>query len=194
MWGKRIRRRMPWVRMPLRRGTDRVQAWLTFVLVVAMVFAGPLAAWWTARTTYRGAERAGEWERRHHVAVVAVLLEDAVRQGGASDAMPVSSTVRVQGRWTGPDGVERSGAISATEGLRAGSTMPIWVDDHGTVVPPPGRRSATLDAVMAALLALGGLATCLGGVRRIVVWRLDRRRLRSWEAEWLIVGPRWTRR
>lgn len=190
MWGRPIGRRMPWARMPLRRGSDRVQAWLTFVLVVTMVLVAPWVIWWAGRTTYRGSERASAWERQHHVPVQAVLLDDASRQGDGGDAV----TVRVKARWTAPDGALRTATISAPEGLRAGSSLPIWVDDHGTVVPRPGRRSPTVDAAVVALLAAGGLATSLSGVRRIVVWRLDRRRLRSWEAEWLIVGPRWSRR
>ncbi|MFI7600359.1 hypothetical protein [Actinoplanes sp. NPDC049681] len=190
MWGRRFAHRMPWARMSLRRGSDRAQGWLTLVLIVTMVLVAPYVAWWAGRSTYRAGERASAWERQHHVAVQAVLLEDASRPGGGDDVV----TVRVRVRWTGPDDALHTATVSAPEGLRAGSTVPIWVDDDGTVVPRPGRRSPAVDAAVAGLLAVGGMAAGLGGVRRIVVWRLDRRRLRSWESEWLIVGPRWSRR
>ncbi|OJF09739.1 hypothetical protein BG844_35930 [Couchioplanes caeruleus subsp. caeruleus] len=183
---------MPWARVPLRRGTDRVQAWLTLVLVMTMLFAAPWTAWWAARTTYRDVERAVAWERQHRLPATATLVEDASVQDG--HGWSATGTVPVRSRWTGPDGTIGSGEVSAPAGARAGSTVPIWLDDHGQVVPQPAPRSAVADATLAAVLAGGAVVTGLGGVRRIVIWRLDRRRLRSWEAEWLVVGPQWTRR
>ncbi|GGQ48802.1 Rv1733c family protein [Couchioplanes azureus] len=188
MW----RRRMPWARVPLRRGTDRVQAWLTLVLVTTTLLAAPGAAWWAASTTYRGVAQAVAWDRQHRVPVVAVLVEDAAGPDGG--AGPGAGTVPVRARWTGPDGAARSGMISAPAGTRAGSPVPIWLDDHGRTVPKPARRSPVADAMLAAVLAGGAVVAGLGGVRRIVVWRLDRRRLRSWEAQWQVVGPQWSRR
>ena len=47
---------------------------------------------------------------------------------------------------------------------------------------------------MVAVLAAGAVAAGLAGIRRIVIWGLDRRRLRTWQAEWLVVGPLWSHR
>jgi hypothetical protein len=195
MWARRIARRMGWTRNPLRRTSDRLQAWLTLPLIVAMLLIGPWAGRWAAGAMYRDGIRANAWERQHRFPVTAVLLRDTsgwVNATGNGVAAPPSMPARA--RWTGPDGAVHIGTVYADAGARRGSTMAIWVDDHGAVAAPPVRRSATTDAVIAALLAVCGLAAGLCGVRRIVVWQLDRRRLRSWQAEWLVVGPRWSHR
>ena len=72
--------------------------------------------------------------------------------------------------------------------------MPIWVDQHGAPTGPPMLRNPVLDALVAALLTVVGLGTALYATRRFLCWRLDRRRLRAWEQEWLMVEPGWTRR
>ena len=195
MWTRRIAHRMPWRRAALRRGSDRIQAWLTLSTIVVAVLAGPWVGWWTARTTYLAETRASAWEKQHHRPVPAVLVQDVpVVAGADGEVPPAPATTPAPARWTGPDGTVRSGAAPAPPGTRAGSTVTIWVDEHGTAVSPPRRQSPAMDASTAAALAVAGLVALLAGLRRIVIWRLDKRRLRSWEAEWLIVGPRWSRR
>jgi hypothetical protein len=196
MWNRRIVHAMPWRRAPLRRGSDKIQAWLTLVVVLAALMVAPWAAWWTASTTYGAEVRASEWEAQHIHAVAAVLVQDATTgrspTGGA--ALPGPEHVPVRARWTGPDGTLRSGTLPVGVGTRAGSTVTVWVDDDGALSSPPRRRNPTLDASVAATFAVSSVIALLGGVRRVVVWRLDRRRLRSWGAEWLVVGPGWSRR
>jgi hypothetical protein len=191
MWEKQMAR----CRNPLRRTSDRIEALLTFLLVMTMLLVGPWAGWSAARATYGHDVRVSTWEWKHRFAVAAVLLQNAAAPISTEDAwMRATPPTRTAARWTGPDGLVHTGTVVADVGARAGSTVPIWVDDHGTVATPPGLRSPTVDAVMAALLVMLGLAAGLAGIRRIVVWRLDRRRLRSWQAEWLVVGPRWSHR
>lgn len=195
MWGRRIARRTPWSRTPLRRGPDKIQMWFTLVAVMVTLVAAPLVAWWAASTTYLAEVRASAWEWQHHRPVAAVLVQDAPERshdGLAEASYP--EIVPVPARWSGPDGAVRSGIALAAVGTRAGSMVTVWVDERGTVVRPPRRRSPTVDASVAATLAVAAVAAFVGGLRRIVVWHLDRRRLRSWEAEWLIVGPKWSRR
>ncbi|MCA2211458.1 Rv1733c family protein [Jidongwangia harbinensis] len=195
MCSRRIASRMPWNRNPLRRGSDTVQAWLTLVVVLATLIVAPWLAGHVAHTTYRSGMRAMAWEEQHHRPVTAVLLEDApdLVPGGA-EAPPGPDTVSVPARWTGADGTVRTGSVPAAGGTPAGDAVTVWVDDRGTVVRPPVRRSPTLDAWVAATMAALTLVAALVVTRRILVWRLDRRRLRSWETEWLVVGPRWSRR
>jgi hypothetical protein len=196
MWWRRTARRMPWSRAPLRRGSDKVQAWLTLTGIVMTLMVAPWAAWWAASTTYLAEVRASAWERQAHRPVTAVLVQDAHRRLHDDDgeAPRASANVPVPARWPGPDGAVRSGTVSVAVGTRTGTLVTVWVDGNGTLVPPPRRRNPTVDASVAAMLAVAALTAFLGGVRRIVVWCLDRRRLRSWEAEWLIVGPRWSGR
>jgi len=191
MWTKRA----AWGRNPLRRTSDRIEALLTFVVIMTMLLIGPWVAWSAGRATYRNDVRTTAWERQHRFAVTAVLLQDAARWTGATGAgMPPPASTEAAARWTGPDGTVHIGPVPAYDGALRGSTVRIWVDETGAVADPPGRRSATFDAVMVALLAVLGIGGALGGVHRIVVWRLNRRRLRSWQAEWLVVGPRWSHR
>jgi hypothetical protein len=72
--------------------------------------------------------------------------------------------------------------------------MPIWVDGRGTVTGPPQHRNPVLDGLAASVLTLGALGAVLYATQRLVVRSLDRRRLDSWQQEWLLVEPRWTHR
>jgi len=196
MWDRRIVHRMPWRRAPLRRGSDRIQAWLTLAVIMAVLVVAPWVAWWTASTTYGEVVRASEWEAKHRHVVAAVLALDAVaaRPPAGGEALPDPENVPAPVRWTGPDGTVRTDTVPVGVGTRAGSTVTVWVDEHGALTSPPRTRHPTLDASVSATFAVAAVIALLVGVRRVVVCRLDRRRLRSWEAEWQIVGPRWSRR
>jgi hypothetical protein len=127
--------------------------------------------------------------------VTAELLRDAPGPGGqAADAAPGTPARGTLARWTGPDQVVHTGLVAAEFGSRRGSTMPIWIDRQGALTEPPRHRTAGLDAAMVALLTTGGIGSVLFATHRLVVWRLDRRRLRTWEREWLMVEPGWTNR
>jgi hypothetical protein len=186
---------MPWSRSPLRRRSDRIQAWATLGMILVTLLVAPWVAWRAGSTMYVAEARARAWERQHHRPVAAVLMQDAparVQDGGA--APPVLPNVAVPARWTDPDGAVRSGIVTVAVGTRAGSVVTVWLDEHGKQVSSPRRGKPTADASVVAALAAAAVIGFLGSVRHIIVWRLDRRRLRSWEAEWLIVGPRWSRR
>jgi hypothetical protein len=191
----RVGRRWVRPRNGLRRTSDRIQAWLAFLLLTTMVLAAPFAAWSIAGRTYRGETRAEDWERAHRFLVTAQLLRDAPEAGDqAGDATPARPSRGTLARWTGPDESVHTGLVVADFGSRLGSSVPIWVDDQGTLTGSPVNRNPTLDALMASLLTLGLLGAALYGLHRLAVWRLDRRRLRRWEQEWLVVEPRWTHR
>ena len=195
MWARRMARRLYLTRNPLRRIADRIEAWLTVLLVLVMLLVAPWAGWWAGRERYRDDMRANAWERQHRYAVAAVLLEDgSAWDGGGADDVPPPRSVLTPARWTGPEGAVHTGRIFAGPDGRAGDTVRIWVDEHGAPAARPMHRNATTDAVVAALLLVAVLGAVLSGLRRIAIWRLDRRRLRSWQAEWMIVGPRWSHR
>jgi hypothetical protein len=194
MGTRRIRRRIGRPRNPLRRTSDRIQALLTFLVIMTVLMIAPWAGWWAGRTTYRDEMRAIAWERQHRFQVVAVLLEDAdLPVGNPSDGVP-PLTMQTSARWTGPGDVIHTGKVVAEVGKRAQSSMPIWIDEHGAVAAPPVGRHPVTGAVLAALLVVAGVAGGLTGMHRIAVWWLDRRRLRSWQAEWLVVEPQWSRK
>jgi hypothetical protein len=83
MLAGRIARRVGVDRNPLRRRSDRVEAWLTLAMVVMILVAGPLAAWRAADAAYRDSTRALERDQQHRFEVPATLAEDVpvVAQG-----------------------------------------------------------------------------------------------------------------
>jgi hypothetical protein len=56
------------------------------------------------------------------------------------------------------------------------------------------RRSPVAHAILCGLLVAGAVAGLLTAVHRIILWRLDRRRMHDWEAQWQVVEPRWSHR
>jgi hypothetical protein len=193
MWIRRMVRRTGWGRNPLRRTSDRVEAWLTLVLVAAMAALGPWAASRAAHRVYRDDVRSTAWEMQHHAQVDAVLLQDA-RQDPGYDGSPPPQSVPTMAQWSGQDATISTGTIYADEGSRAGSTVRIWIDDQGLVTGPPGRRNPSSDAATAAVLTVVGVAAGIAGIRRIIRWQLNRHRMRAWQLEWMSVGPAWSRR
>jgi hypothetical protein len=193
MWIRRLVRGWGWGRNPLRRTTDRVEAWLTLVLVVAMLVIAPWAGSRAAHAAYRDTVRMAAWQAQHRFQVEAVVLQD-VRQGPTGDEQPPQENVPAIGQWTGRDGVVHTGTVYADNGTRAGTTIGIWIDDRGVVSGPPGRRDPRADATVAALLTVCGVAAGCAGLRRIIRWVLDRRRMRAWQLEWMVTGPGWSRR
>ena len=188
MWATPI----PRTRNPLCRSWDRIEAWMTFTVVMTILLSAPLVGWRAGREMYRDDLRTNAWERQHLAQVSAVLLRDVLATTGGTPAPPAMGVVPT--RWTGPDGTVRTGSIVAEVGRKKGDTVILWVDERGLEKGPPGRRSPMLDGILVAVLAAGAVAAGLAGIRRIVIWGLDRRRLRTWQAEWLIVGPLWSHR
>jgi hypothetical protein len=195
MWARRIARRIGWTTNPLRRTSDRIEALATTGLIVAILSIGPWAAVHAATAAYRYDVRMNVYERAHRFPVQGVLMEDAAWHADpAAYGQPAPDAVLVLVSWSRRDGVVVTGTAAAPVGQRAGSTVRIWIDDGGAQSSPPAQRSpradATVAAVLAVLLVTGGFA----GVRQIVRSMLNRRRLRSWQAEWRAVEPRWSRR
>jgi hypothetical protein len=186
----RISRRLGYDRNPLRRRSDRIQAWLLPGAVGVFLILGPLLAigaiWWahSENTASRQAERS--WH-----SAPAVLLASApgpqMTDNGAN-----SWLVRVPARWT-VAGQQHEGRIPVVSGSRAGSTARVWLDSAGRVQTPPLTTGQARDRVVvstsAALAALAALLTVLAvGCCRMLI----RSRLISWEIDWLTFGPRWT--
>ena len=193
MWAGHLARRKGLEENPLRRTSDRVEAWLTLVLIAAMVLVASWAAWTAARATYRDDVRLVAYERMHRFRVEAVLLEDAPWPAAAAGGQTAPRSVPTMARWPSPDGAIHTGTVFADAGPRAGSAVVPWVDDRGVITGPPPYRNPRMDAALAGLLAACAVVTGLAGIRWTVRRLLDRRRLRSWQTEWSAVEPRWSR-
>jgi hypothetical protein len=186
----RLARRLGADRNPLRRRSDLVEAWLLPVAVALFLLIGPLAAAgaiWSGHAQTAAARHAQQtWHR-----VPAMLLKPAPGPlaGGSSHAW----TVREPARWVAADGSVATQLVPVLAGTRAGSVVPVWLDRSGAPQPLPLSTAQARDrlvvTIAAALTALGLLLTGLVLVTR---WRLNRRRLASWAADWSRVGPQWS--
>jgi len=189
----RIARRLGVDRNPLRRRSDRTEAWLTMILVLVILVLGPQAALHAAGTVYQNAVRASEWDLTHRFTVKAVLMKDAGQKDPSySDAYTVETTVPAQ--WVAPNGSQRSGPVLAPVGQHAGSTVAIWIDQHGVVTGSPVRHHPSADALAAGMLAVFGVLVGAGIVLLLMRRRLDKGRMNDWQTEWMFVEPGWSGR
>jgi hypothetical protein len=193
-WRGSLARRLGLDANPLRRRTDRAEAWIKIGLVLAFLIGAPLvvraAAHWaeSAVPSAAQAQQTGE----HHVP--ATLLSST--PGGADyPTITAVSFGQVKARWTTPDGTVRTGYVQAPFGSRAGSTVEVWLDRSGQPTAPPLLRSQVQGWIyMMALLAAIFLGLLLLIVMAIFGRILERRRLAGWERAWSAVEPQWTRR
>ncbi|MGW5038034.1 Rv1733c family protein [Streptomyces parvulus] len=183
----------PWRRNPLRRRTDRVRAWLAVGLVLGVPAAAPVAMFTVgdaAHRHYRGVAADEAASRDQHPAV---LVRDAPRhpEPGSDEARRTRYPVEV--RFTGPDGLPRTGRTDVEPGSTAGSTVLVRVDPSGGIIGPPLStdqiRSRTMGWAILAFLGvvLAGLAA--HGAAGLVLWRRD---LAAWDAAWAATAPRWS--
>jgi hypothetical protein len=187
-----VARRLGLDHNPLRRRSDKVEGWLLPAAIAAFLVLGPvLGGLASARVHADNAavQRAERTWRR----VPAVLLQ-AAPGPMMSDNGANAWLVWTPARWIA-DGRMRTAAVPAPSGTRAGATVQVWLDRAGTVQLPP--TTAAVGAgdrvVVATSFVLAALAVFLAGLALLGRVVLDRRRLAGWEADWLSVGPQWSR-
>lgn len=98
-------------------------------------------------------------------------------------------------KWTAVDGSRHTGTVSTVlRTARAGDTFTIWTGRTGRIVGRPmDAATARVHAVLAGIAAAvsaGGLVEC---ARRLVMWRLVRRRHARLDRAWAAAGPDWGR-
>jgi hypothetical protein len=179
---------------PLRRASDRVEAWIRIGVLAAVLVAGPLAAVGAGHWAYQsGAAEARAWAGQRHN-VRAVLLQSATPSADLI-ATKTGGRVWVRARWLSTGAGYRTGTVPAPVGSVAGSMVTVWFDASGqpAATPPPAGQVAS-QAVLAAVLGPALVALAALAVLRLIQRRLNRRRLAAWDAAWSAVGPRWTGR
>jgi hypothetical protein len=190
-----ILRRMGFDRNPLRRGTDRIQAILRAVLLVVFVLGGPVATACVSHGVYAAGLRTGRaqaaaWHRVPalvlHVSLIAAAWRHPPRPSG-----PATLSVR----WAAPDRSSRTGEIGYGRHAVVGGTVTVWIDASGRLTHSPLTHADVVDHVVGAAVVTPlvlALVLCAAGWAASRV--LDRRRLARWDAEWLAVEPRWTKK
>ncbi len=178
-----------WRRNPLRRRSDRLEAWIVVVTWFLVLLAGVLAG----RAAAGAVDDELAVRRAHSHAVRAVLTADvATTRQAVSEYSDGSVWANV--RWTAADGSEHSGLTKVQPGLKAGAPLTVWTDRAGMLVAKPATVAqaglqAALAGALVGLSAAGGVLVC-GWLARGL---LDRRRMAEWDREWERVGPRWRR-
>jgi hypothetical protein len=184
-WLVRLVRARRLDRNPLRRATDRLETVLLAVLIVAFAVGTPFAAtavggWMHARAHQE--QRAQLATERRVAAVVERLIEP--NSGDLGD------NILVAARWTAPDGDRVTANVFGPTGIAPGDALPVWVTLDGQVANPP-----LLNSQVAGQGVLAEAGSAIAGVLLLgVAWAttrmvLDRRRLKSWEAEWQEADP-----
>ncbi|WP_129311046.1 hypothetical protein [Streptomyces sp. L2] len=185
-----------WRRNPLRRATDLTEAWVALVALLLIAVAAPLTGSLVGAAAQNSLQRSVREQRHARHLVTATVVR---RLGGAPAANdPDSATARrirsrVLADWRAPDGSERRGPVlAALKSPRQGDHFQVWTDTRGQIATRPlDPATATTHAVLAGLgaaLAVGGLVE---SVRRLIVWRMVRRRYAGWDRAWDRAGPDW---
>jgi hypothetical protein len=189
----RLARRFWIAKSPLRRRTDRIEAWITGGLLAAFLVGAPLASVAAGRWVHHGGlleQRAQQsWHR-----VPGVLLQTAPVQRTLYLRASLNTDVLAPARWAGPGGRHLTGMVPVAPGTLAGRRLEVWVNRSGQPTGSPLPDSELTRRVIGAEgLAPAGLAVVLLGVGGVVRWLMNRRRLAAWETGWASTGPRWTR-
>lgn len=126
--------------------------------------------------------------------VSAVLMENAT-EDAALRPYTADGTVWARVRWTDPDGSKHTARAKVDPGGKTGSPVTVWIGRSGTpVTQPPGAVEARFQATLLGVpAAIGAASVTLIGTR-LVLTRMERRRMAEWEAEWAQIGPRWRKR
>lgn len=186
-----------WRRNPLRRRTDRIEAWAA-LLTALLIALGATSVGWLAGQAAHGALLETvriQYQQRHLVWVtVTRLVSRAPLDPDPETATHRDAQRRVVARWTAVDGSAHIGQISAPRPVEPGARFRIWTDGHGRVMPRPMDVStAGTHAVLAGLGTAAATGGLIEGGRRLLVAQLMARRFRRWDQEWERAGQDWGR-
>ena len=188
-----------WRHNPLRRATDLLEAWVALVAAVLLVTAAPAFGWLSGSLTDESLRQSVRIQRQQRHPVTATVLRPAAEpKPSAYD--PESSAARekrrpILAKWTAVDGSRHTGTVSTVlRTMRPGDTFTVWTDRSGRLVTRPmDLATARAHAVLAGIGATLSFAGLVEGARRLVVWRLVRRRYERLDRAWAAAGPDWGR-
>jgi hypothetical protein len=164
-------------RNPLRRRSDRVQAFSALAAVLLVLAVLPIAVLGSLRTWHHFAAISDRELASHHLVSATVV--------GSDPDVVIARNHLAELSWTYPDRVNHTGHIAVTQATQAGDLIPLWVDQKGAMDQAPMTRlNVWLDTlglglgltVLAAVIALGGY--------QVSRFWLNRRRTRDLDAEW----------
>lgn len=183
-----------WRRNPLRRRSDRVEAWLG-VVVVVLFCAVPVLGWWAGASVDRALMRVVRAQRAERTLVPAVVLDPPDRSRRAvADKVGTADPRGDLLRWTAADRSVHTATVPGSLEVWHKGRLSLWTDRLGELAPPPlDRATAETHATLAGIAAAGTAGGVLVIARQVAMWRLMRRRLSGWERDWARVGQDWGR-
>ncbi|GAB7102255.1 hypothetical protein JCM4814A_05690 [Streptomyces phaeofaciens JCM 4814] len=187
-----------WRHNPLRRTTDLVEAWVALTALLLILLVAPVVGSVVGAVAQDALQRSVHEQHRSRHVVTATVVRKV--DGSPLEADPEATSgrdarSRVVAGWTAPDGTTRQGRVLASlKTPHRGDRFEIWTDAHGTLVARPlDSATATTHAVLAGFGAALLTAGTVEGSRRVIVWRMVRRRYARWDQAWDRAGPDWGR-
>jgi hypothetical protein len=187
-----------WRHNPLRRTSDLVEAWVALVALLLILAVAPVIGSLVGGVAQDALQQSVRDQRAARHPVTATVVRKLNRS--PLDTDPESSSARdlrsrVLADWTAPDGSgHRSAALADLKSPHRGDHFKIWTDLHGQIVARPlDSTTATTHAVLAGFGAAMLTAGAVEGGRRLIVWRMVRRRYSRWDQAWDRAGPDWGR-
>ncbi|MFJ9711766.1 hypothetical protein [Streptomyces sp. NPDC101234] len=185
-----------WRRNPLRRATDLVEAWVALAALLLTVVAAPLLGSLVGAAAQKALQESVRQQHHDRSLVTATVVR---KLGGPlvepdPDATSAHDTrSRVLADWTAPDGTHRHGpALTTLQSPHKGDHFGVWTDRHGLMTARPlDSATATTHAVLAGFGAALLTTVLVEGGRRMIVWRMVRRRYARWDQAWERAGPDW---
>ncbi|MFI0896138.1 hypothetical protein [Streptomyces sp. NPDC020983] len=189
-----------WRRNPLRRRSDVVEAWLGLVTVVLFCTV-PLAGWWAGQSVDRALTRVARVQRAERSLVAAASVPASAAPGATTAPGAERTAGRVVDpvgeevlRWTAPDGTAHTAKVPLGLEVWRGRRLLLWTDHRGALVAPPlDRATVRAHAALAGMTAAGVAAGTLLLTRQLLLWRLTRRRMDSWDRAWARFDQDWGR-
>ncbi|MCM2390716.1 hypothetical protein NBG84_20835 [Streptomyces sp. CWNU-1] len=188
-----------WRGNPLRRATDLIEAWVALIAALLLVTLSPAIGWLVGSATEDSLRQSMRLQRQQRHPTTATVLSPAPPAKPPSYDPDATASHRQRGavraQWRAVDGQRRTGTVSTVLAKpRAGDRITIWTDAQGHAVGRP--LNGTTVRTHAALTGVGGALTAAGTLecaRRLVLWRLVRRRYERLDRAWAAVGPDWGR-
>ncbi|MFF4503626.1 hypothetical protein [Streptomyces sp. NPDC001401] len=187
-----------WRHNPLRRTSDLVEAWVALVALLLILAVAPVIGSLVGGVAQDALQQSVRDQRVARHLVTATVVRKLDRSPLDTDPETSGSRdlrSRVIADWTAPDGSgHHAAALADLKSPHRGDHFKIWTDLHGQIVarpldPTTATTHAVLAGVGAALLAAGAVE----GGRRLIVWRMVRRRYARWDQAWDRAGPDWGR-
>jgi hypothetical protein len=190
-WTK-LSRRVGWDGNPLRRRSDLIAAWLLPAAIAVFLILSTVAVLVIGSVLRTDNAAAWRYANQHWQQVRGRLTASAPGPD-QTDNGANAWTVPAPANWTW-DGRRHAGTVPAIAGSTVNTPVTVWLDHKGRVQTPPMTATQLGSRVLETrIVVLAMLALLLTFGTAAANSALERRRVRSWETEWIQVEPKWSR-